>query len=57
MAYDYEDVMRSWGYYMPETVIDALMNYGNLSLENQQSMLDLGCGDGLCGRVIKVGLC
>ena len=57
MAYDYEDVMRSWGYYMPETVIDALMNYGNLSLENQQSMLDLGCGDGFCGRVIKVGLC
>ena len=54
MAGDYEDVVRSWGYNMPESVIDALVKHGNLQVNKQSSFLDLGCGDGLCGFVLKV---
>ena len=54
MSNDYESVVRSWGYNMPESVVEALEFYGNLSKENAWSMLDIGCGDGLCGKILKV---
>ena len=54
MANEYEYVVRSWGYNMPEVVLEALVKYGNLQKEKHFSMLDLGCGDGLCGCILKV---
>ena len=54
LAHDYENVMRSWGYYMPETVIDSLIRYGNLKMDKEYSVLDLGCGEGLCGYIAEV---
>ena len=54
MSNEYENVVRSWGYNMPEAVVDALVNYGNIKKENLYSILDLGCGDGLCGCILKV---
>ena len=54
MSNDYENVVRSWGYNMPESVVEALELYGNLKKENAWSMLDIGCGDGLCGNILKV---
>ena len=56
MSNDYENVVRSWGYNMPESVVEALETHGNLNKETTWSMLDIGCGDGLCGHVIKVVL-
>ena len=49
MANDYESVVRSWGYNMPEAVVEALEIHGNLNKDTVLSMLDIGCGDGLCG--------
>ena len=54
ISINYEHVMRSWGYYMPEMVIDSLIQYGNLNPEKECSMIDLGCGDGLCGYIAEV---
>ena len=54
MSNEYENVVRSWGYNMPEAVVDALVNHGNIVQENLYSILDLGCGDGLCGCILKV---
>ena len=54
IAINYEHVMRSWGYYMPEMVIDSLIEYGSLTPEKKCSMIDLGCGDGLCGYIAEV---
>ena len=54
MASDYEHVVRSWGYNMPEAVLEALITYGNLEQDRSFSILDLGCGDGLCGLLLKV---
>ena len=54
IADDYEDLVRSWGYNMPEVVINALMEHGQLSPDKNQSILDLACGDGLCGKYLKV---
>ena len=61
MANDYESVVRSWGYNMPEAVVEALEIHGNLNKGTVLSMLDIGCGDGLCGYSLKVilfvGIC
>ena len=54
MSNDYENVVRSWGYNMPEAVVEALEIHGNLNKKNVSSMLDIGCGDGLCGHILKV---
>ena len=54
IADDYEDLVRSWGYNMPEVVINALMEHGQLSPDKNPSILDLACGDGLCGKYLKV---
>ena len=54
MSNDYENVVRSWGYNMPEAVVEALEIHGNLKKQNVSSMLDIGCGDGLCGHILKV---
>ena len=54
IADDYEDLVRSWGYNMPEVVINALMEHGQLSPIQNPSILDLACGDGLCGQYLKV---
>ena len=56
MSNEYEYVVRSWGYNMPEAMIDTLITHGNIETGNLYSILDLGCGDGLCGYVAKVGL-
>ena len=54
MSNEYETVVRSWGYNMPESVVEALVTHGNLNKEKASSILDMGCGDGLCGFVLKV---
>ena len=54
MAIDYEEVVRSWGYNMPESVVDSLIHHANISKHETFKLLDLGCGDGLCGLVFKV---
>ena len=54
IADDYEDLVRSWGYNMPEVVINALMEHGQLSPDKNPLILDLACGDGLCGKYLKV---
>ena len=54
MSNDYENVVRSWGYNMSEAVVEALEIHGNLNKQNVSSMLDIGCGDGLCGHILKV---
>ena len=54
IADDYEDLVRSWGYNMPEVVVNALIEHGNLSPDQNPLILDLACGDGLCGNYLKV---
>ena len=55
IANDYEDLVRSWGYNMPEVVVKTLIKHANLYPEQHPKILDLGCGDGLCGQMLKVG--
>ena len=50
MASDYEESMFGWGYCMPEAIADALVRHGGLQME--ASILDLGCGNGLCGQAL-----
>ena len=50
MASDYEESMFGWGYCMPEAIADALVKNGGLKME--ASILDLGCGNGLCGQAL-----
>jgi len=50
MASDYEESMFGWGYCMPEALSDALVKHGGLKME--ASILDLGCGNGLCGQAL-----
>ena len=40
---------------MPEMVINSLMRYGRLDISQKTYILDLGCGDGLCGYLAEVG--
>ena len=54
MATDYEDVVRNWGYNMPETAVNSLVNHAGLSKNRAFQLLDLGCGDGLCGLTLQV---
>ena len=54
IAMNYEHAMRSWGYYMPEMAIDSLIEHGGMSPKKKCSIIDLGCGDGLCGHIAKV---
>ena len=54
IADDYEDLVRSWGYNMPEVVVNALIDHTNISPEHNPTILDLACGDGLCGQYLKV---
>ena len=42
--------MFGWGYCMPEAIADALVKHGGLGV--QDSVLDLGCGNGLCGQAL-----
>ena len=54
MATDYEEVVRNWGYNMPETAVNSLVNPAGLSKNRAFQLLDLGCGDGLCGLTLQV---
>ena len=54
MAADYEEVIRKWGYNMPETIVDTLVKFAGLSKNEPFELLDLGCGPGLCGMTLKV---
>ena len=56
MASEYEDIVRNWGYNMPETILSTLIDHCHLSeiTDRHFSLLDLGCGDGLGGFVIQV---
>ena len=56
MAADYEEVIRKWGYNMPETIVDTLVKFAGLSKNEPFELLDLGCGPGLCGMTLKVTL-
>uniref|UniRef100_A0A7S4SJ91 Methyltransferase type 11 domain-containing protein n=1 Tax=Alexandrium monilatum TaxID=311494 RepID=A0A7S4SJ91_9DINO len=54
MAGDYESVVRSWGYRMPEAAVDALKAQADLSgAPSTLNVLDLGCGDGLVGAALQ----
>ena len=55
IASDYESMVRSWGYYMPEMVINSLSRYKRFDAGPKRYILDLGCGDGLCGYLAEVG--
>ena len=48
-------MVKSWGYYVPEMVINSLIRYGRLDASQKRYILDLGCGDGLCGYLAEVG--
>ena len=50
MATDYENSMFGWGYCMPEAIADALVKHGGLNQDAE--VLDLGCGNGLCGQAL-----
>ena len=50
MATDYENSMFGWGYCMPEAIADALVKHGGLNRDAE--VLDLGCGNGLCGQAL-----
>ena len=54
IAADYEDLVRSWGYNMPEVVVNALVKHAHIDEQSNRSILDLACGDGLCGQFLKV---
>ena len=54
MAQDYEEVVRHWGYNMPETAFTALVDHAELTKDKSCDILDLGCGAGLFGTVMRV---
>ena len=54
IAEDYEDLVRSWGYNMPEVVVKSLIDHANIHPHRNPNILDLACGDGLCGLMLKV---
>ena len=54
IAADYEDLVRSWGYNMPEVVVNALVKHAHIDEECNRTIIDLACGDGLCGQFLKV---
>jgi len=52
MAENYEEIVRGWGYNMPEVVAGKIRELS----KNPEvlKVLDLGCGDGLVGESLKV---
>lgn len=51
---DYENVMRAWGYCMPEATVEFIIDHANLSPDLKDTeVLDLGCGDGLVGLSLQ----
>ena len=54
MAEDFEEVVRHWGYNMPETAFTALVDHAELTKDKSCDILDLGCGAGLFGTVMRV---
>merc|ERR1719317_1323617 len=51
MAGNYEQVVRGWGYNMPEVVSDKISEY--TMAQDSKTVLDLGCGDGLVGEALS----
>jgi len=51
MAENYEEVVRGWGYNMPEIVAEKIKELTEHPTE--MKILDLGCGDGLVGEALK----
>jgi len=50
MAGTYEEVVRAWGYNMPEVVAEKLLEH--ISFPGGERVLDLGCGDGMVGSAL-----
>jgi len=52
MAENYEEIVRGWGYNMPEVVAEKIVEL----IENPADMkvLDVGCGDGLVGEALFI---
>jgi predicted TPR repeat methyltransferase len=50
LAEDYDTAVRAWGYCLPECVTEALLKH--TTLEPEAVILDLGCGNGLCGDAL-----
>jgi len=51
MAENYEEIVRGWGYNMPEVVTDKISEL--IQTPSKVKMLDLGCGDGLVGEALQ----
>ena len=49
LAEDYDELVQAWGYFMPEATTEALLKHADLAPNSEASILDLGCGNGLCG--------
>ena len=39
---------------MPETIFYALADHAGFFQDKSCKVLDIGCGDGLCGSIMKV---
>ena len=48
-ATDYNETLADWRYEAPEQVASMLQ----VKLSPQSSILDMGCGTGLCGKALK----
>jgi len=51
MAENYEEVVRGWGYNMPEMVAEKIAEL--VQSPKDTRVLDLGCGDGMVGRALR----
>ena len=51
MAENYEEIVRGWGYNMPEVVADKISELTQNSAKIK--LLDVGCGDGMVGKALN----
>lgn len=52
-ASDFDDVLKELNYDSPNIIAQYLKEYFNKKEHKKLSVLDLGCGSGLCGKQIK----
>ena len=52
MAENYEEIVRGWGYNMPEVVAEKIMEL--IETPANMKVVDVGCGDGLVGEALHI---